>query len=115
MAGAPALANISDPSTCDVSLGNAGRLFCVRFAGLTVPVVQCVAVKHGRGRRPWMTEFAAKYCGEIFQGCIEHPSGKSVFLVFTGLGFRRELLCVSDGGRQGTPLLDFVEVIGFME
>lgn len=83
--------------------GQRRRPFCVRFAGLTVPVVQCVAVKHGRGRRPWMTGSAAKYCGEIFQVCIQHPSGKSEFLVFTGLGFRGELLCVSDGGRQGTP------------
>lgn len=80
-----------------------------------MPVVQCVAVKHVRGRVPWMTELAAKYCGEIIQGWIQHPSGKSEFLVFTGLGFRRELLCVSDGGREGTPLLDFVEVMGFTE
>ena len=62
-----------------------------------------------------MTEFATENGSQILQRCMEHPSGKLEFLVFTGLGLSRKLLGISDGGWQGTPLLDFVEVIGFME
>lgn len=46
-------------------IGCEARLLRVLFPRLSVSVVQRVAVKHLRRRRPWMTEFAAKDLCEI--------------------------------------------------
>ena len=62
-----------------------------------------------------MAEFPAQDPCEILKGCVQHSSGKPEFGVVTAFGLRGQLLCIGDGGRQGTPLLDFMEVVRFME
>lgn len=62
-----------------------------------------------------MTEFATQDFGEIVQGRLQHPSGKPEFSVITALGVSCQLMGIRYGGRQGTPLVDFAEVVGFVE
>lgn len=62
-----------------------------------------------------MTESATKNRCEIFQSCLQHPPGKLEFPVFTRFGSRRKVMGIYDSGWQGSPGLDFMEVIGFVE
>lgn len=62
-----------------------------------------------------MAEFAAKDVRESIQGRVEHPSGKLEFRAPAAPCLARQLLGVGNRGRQGTPLLHFTEVVGFVE
>ena len=62
-----------------------------------------------------MAELAAKNVRESVQRGVEHPSGELEFRVVAALGLGCQFLGVGDCGRQGAALLDFTEIVGFME
>lgn len=62
-----------------------------------------------------MAELAAKDVRESVHRRVEHPSGELEFRVVAALGLGCQLLGVGDGGRQRSALLDFTEIVGFME
>lgn len=62
-----------------------------------------------------MAEFAAKDLREGVQRRVEHPSGELEFRAVAALGLGCQLLGVGHRGRQGAALLNFTEVVSFME
>ena len=62
-----------------------------------------------------MPEPAAENFREVLQRGLQHPPGKLEIGVIAGLGFGREFLRIGDRRRQGTPLLDFLEIVRFVE
>src|SRR6478609_3619055 len=62
-----------------------------------------------------MPESAAEDAGEIVQRGLKHSSRELELAVVTGLGSGREFLGVGHRGRQGASLIDFLEVVRFVE
>ena len=62
-----------------------------------------------------MAEVPAEHLGQILQRRVQHPSGEAEFCVVMVPGFSSQVLCIRHGGRQRSPALCFVEVVGFLE
>src|SRR6478735_2120752 len=62
-----------------------------------------------------MPESAAEDPGEIVQRGLKHSSRELELAVVTGLGSGRKFLGIGDRGRQGASLIDFLEIVRFVE
>jgi len=62
-----------------------------------------------------MAEFASEDLRESVQRGVEHPSGELQFRVLAALGLGCQILGVGHRGGEGAALLNFTEVVGFVE